>query len=265
MNIPILMYHEIVDEKPSRDLQEKVQGSYIVSRSKFKEQISCLKESGHYTVSLDEAINILKRKDKTNEKPIVITFDDGFEGNYRYALPILMEYGLSATFFVSAGLVGNSNMLSWDQIREMDSMGMSIQSHSVSHPMLSTLESEKLKYELLESKLMIEEKIGTPVNFFSYPNGDYNSEVILNLRNLGYRAACSSKFGLNKSETNIFELKRIKIPGSYNLEEFKKILFLDRKKYLLLHSKDLLLSSFRRIIGPNNYEKIYSKLHNIKQ
>lgn len=264
MSIPILMYHEVVDERPSEYLLKKVQSSYLVSRYKFKEQIAYLKESGFYTISLHEAINVLENRKKIAEKAIVITFDDGFEGNYYHALPILKEYDFTATFFIAAGLVGKSNMLSWDQICEMNKEGMSMQSHTVTHPLLSTKRGKEVKYELMESKLIIEKAIGSSVNFLSYPNGDYNSEVIVNLRNLGYRAACSSKFGLNNTGTDAFELKRIKISSSYTLEDFKKIMSLNKKMHFLLKTKDSILSSVRKILGPNNYEKIYFKVFNLK-
>lgn len=264
MKIPILMYHEIVDENPSQFLLETVQRSYLVRRESFEEQMAYLSGSGYTSLGFNEVMDSLKGKGRPAGKPAVITFDDGFLNNYNYALPILRKYNLTATFFISTGLVGRPGMLSWDQIREMKRAGMSIESHAVTHALLSTLTPEGLEYELKESRSIIEREVGSPVNFLSYPNGDYSRQVMMSLKKHGYLGACSSKFGTNGKATDEFAMKRIKIANSYGIGDFKGVLGEDKKKIFFLKTKDLILYSLRDVLGTDTYERMYNRFFLIK-
>ncbi len=264
MKIPILMYHEIIDENPSEVLLEKVQRSYLVNRENFSEQMAYLSESGYTSISLSEAMDALKGKGKTAEKPVVITFDDGFLNNYNYALPILRKYGLTATFFISTGLVGKPWMLNWDQIREMNRAGMSIESHTVTHSLLSTRALKELEFEFTVSRKIIEKEVGSPVNFLTYPHGDYNARVMGYLKKTGYLGACSSRFGINNPGTKEFAMKRIKIANSYGIEDFRGVLGRNKKMYFFLKTKDLLLYSLRGMLGTVRYETMYTRFFSLK-
>jgi len=264
MQIPVLMYHEIVSGTPSTALLDRIQGSYLVSSETFEKQMAYLKQERYTSVSPLGAVDILKTGKKVNIKPIVITFDDGYEGNYLNALPILKQYGLSATFFVTAGFVGRECMLTWDQIREMNHEKMSIGSHCLSHPVLTSLTKVDIKNEMLDSKSILEKKIGVKVDSFSFPNGVYSSEILEITKNSGYKTACSSDFGLNNKNVDAFRIKRLKVPKSFDLSDFGKLLSYEWKMHALFKTKFFVLSMVKKLIGPDYYERLYSKIFNIK-
>jgi len=99
--------------------------------------------------------------------------------------------------------------VSWNQIREMDSAGIEIGSHTLTHPILTNVGSERLHRELAESRERIESVVGHPVNLFCYPNGNYNAAVQREAARAGYQCAVTSEHGFNDASTNPFELRRI--------------------------------------------------------
>lgn len=121
-------------------------------------------------------------------------------------------------------------MLDWDQIAEMHANGISIGSHSVSHPILSRLPDEELKRELSESKRELSERLGAPIEAFAYPNGkadDYSPSVKKILNDCGYRCAVTTVRGFNIPCSDPFELKR-DLPWESEIELFRFKLFLKR-------------------------------------
>jgi peptidoglycan/xylan/chitin deacetylase (PgdA/CDA1 family) len=189
-NIPILAYHKV---DPRKEL-----GITSISPEKFKKQVCLLKQVGYKSISPQT----LFEQTDIAIKPILITFDDGYEGIYKYVHPILKEYGFTATVFLTTGYVGSYNLwdaspgprfkhLNWKQIREMSDYGICFGSHGVNHVFLTRQSKEKVKYELENSKKILEDETGKPVRFFSYPYGDSNRRITEFVRSAGYDSAFS--------------------------------------------------------------------------
>ena len=188
-NLPILAYHKV-------EFQKEL-GVTSISPRKFEKQVSFLKQAGYTSIlpqSLFEQTNAVK--------PILITFDDGYEGAYKYVYPLLKGCGFTATVFLTTGYVGNYNRwdaspgprfmhLNWSQIRKMSDDGICFGSHGVNHVFLTRRSTETIRYELKTSKKMLEDRTGKPVQFFSYPYGDYNNKIIELVHEAGYDAAFS--------------------------------------------------------------------------
>jgi peptidoglycan/xylan/chitin deacetylase (PgdA/CDA1 family) len=107
-------------------------------------------------------------------------------------------------------------MLSWEQLREMERHGFMAGAHTVSHPILTREPPERLRRELRGCRDELEGRLGHPVRLFAYPNGspaDYNLEVIHEVRSTGYQLACTMLFGANSAAINPYELRRISIYG----------------------------------------------------
>jgi peptidoglycan/xylan/chitin deacetylase (PgdA/CDA1 family) len=134
---------------------------------------------------------------------IALTFDDGWRSLYDRVLPVLTKYNFSATAFIIAGFVGQKSHwdyrkkqhLSWPEIMELKQAGIEIASHSVNHLDLRSLNDRRLEFEIAGSKKIIEDKLGQPVRYFSYPFGRFNTRVIEAVRNAGYQKAFALSYG----------------------------------------------------------------------
>ncbi|MBP2645015.1 MAG: polysaccharide deacetylase [Firmicutes bacterium] len=210
--VPILAYHCVNDNE---DI-------YSVSPEEFDRQMKYLTEQGYTAISLHELTQSFLGGAELPAKPIVITFDDGYQDNYTTALPIMKKYGMIGTVFVITDKVDQPGYLTWAEIKDMQAQEFEIGSHTVSHAVLSELESEQKAQEVTLSKRIIEEKTGRSVEFLAYPFGNYDISMFDILRQAGYAGACTGTTGLNKPGANAYRLKRIGIPRTrFGLFEFR--------------------------------------------
>jgi peptidoglycan/xylan/chitin deacetylase (PgdA/CDA1 family) len=181
-----------------------------------------LAENGYTAITLQELLYHLTLGWPLPEKPIILTFDDGYTDAYNNAFPILRKYGFTGTFFIITDHVtfGNPNHATWDQIIEMHNAGMDIQSHSRSHPDLRGQPESELLWQILGSKEAIEARIDKEVHFFCYPSGRYDANTIRALKDYGYWAAVTTEYGATNATENPFTLKRIRIRWTDSLESF---------------------------------------------
>lgn len=228
--IPVLMYHSI-----SAVANESAAGYFgtTTSPSRFEEQMRFLHENGYSTLSLEEVQHRLANSsDQT--RPVVITFDDGFEDFYTDAFPILEQYGFSATMFLPTGYIGNSNLkfkdkfcLSWGQVCELSAIGQRFGSHTVSHPQLRQIIPADRIRELQESKNGIEQALGKPVNSFSYPyafpeqDRQFVRELRQDLSECGYTNGVSTIVGRASASDDPFFFKRLPINDGDDCELFR--------------------------------------------
>lgn len=207
---PILMYHYVNEEEPLRS-------KLGVSPKAFERQMRFLSERGYNVVSLSKMAQLIKDKKRIPPKTVAITFDDGYLDNYINAYPVLKKYNLAAAIFVVPERVGrrlnNDDYMDWPRIIELSKSGIiTIASHSMSHPNLSEIKSdEELKYEIFQSKIVLEEKLGKSVDLFSYPFGGISPKAKELVREAGYKAAVGTNFPRNHPSDDIYGLKRIRI------------------------------------------------------
>lgn len=200
--IIVLNYHKI----------DNMDISLSVRPEDFDKQMAYLKNNNYHIITPDDLYDNLEHGKELPSNPVVITFDDGYEDNYKNAYPILKKYGFPATIFVVSSFVSQyPNYLTWDQCRELKANGISIQSHTVSHRSLTELTNEQIKNEITESKKKIDAELGQDTTYFAYPTGTYNLYVAQMLKDAGYRAAFTIKYGTAGSLSNIFALERIPV------------------------------------------------------
>ena len=213
---PILEYH-MVTENPHPDAKP-----YVVPPEDFAEQLDYLAEEGYTTITPQDYARARKGKQQLPEKPIILTFDDGYEDNWRVVLPMLEERGMKAVFYMVTNSIGKPGYLTWDNLFDMERRGMEIGSHTANHLPLTTLSPEKQREELRLSKLMLEWKGMKTIYSFSYPNGSYNAGVVAMLAEEEYLTAVTGEAGLNTLETNPYLLRRVNIPPPhFGLTEFR--------------------------------------------
>jgi peptidoglycan/xylan/chitin deacetylase (PgdA/CDA1 family) len=273
----ILTYHSVlpaacdIDEGESRN---------VVDEQMFAWQMRYL--SKHFRcLRLEDAVDLLRKGEPLPPNAAVVTFDDGFRNNLRYAFPILRRYGVPATVFVTTGHIGRGvrllwtervgrilraagisadgariemkrlksmawrqrddaiheletrlvkarpsaaqlaepnaeryMFLTWSEVQELMRGGVTIGSHTVEHPIMSSLDLERREWEVVQSKQEIERHLGAPCTLFSYPNGtadDFDDCDKANLQQAGYIAAVTQIAGTNDNGTDRFALKRLNI------------------------------------------------------
>lgn len=214
--VPILMYHKVNPDPKTGDMGLRV------SPAAFEWEMHYLKDNGYHSVSLGAVVDHFQKGKNLPDKPVVITFDDGYQDNYRYAYPILKKYGFTATIFVVTNTIGGINefdykahiqpknkMLTWNEIKEMNSNGITISAHTLDHVHLTRISKTEAKRQIFESKKILEEKLGGKVQYFSYPYGEYNQAVAEMVKESGYLASTTTQLGLVQSDMNPYWLKRI--------------------------------------------------------
>ena len=213
---PILEYH-MVTENP-RPGAEK----YVVPPADFAEQLDYLASEGYTTITPQDYARARKGKQTLPEKPVILSFDDGYEDNHRVVLPMLEEHGMKAVFYVVTNDIGLPGYMTWDNLFDMERRGMEIGSHTANHIPLTTLPPEKQREELRLSKLMLEWKGLKTIYSFSYPTGAYDEGIVTMLAEEDYLTAVTGEAGLNNVETNPYLLHRVNIPPPhFGLTEFR--------------------------------------------
>ena len=213
---PILEYHMVTE--PPRPGAEP----YVVPPEEFAAQLDYLAAEGYTTITPQDYARARKGKQELPEKPVILSFDDGYEDNYRVILPMLKERGMKAVFYVVTNDIGLPGYMTWDNLFDMERSGMEIGSHTANHIPLTTLPPEKQREELHLSKLMLEWKGLKTIYSFSYPTGAYDDGIVAMLAEEDYLTAVTGEAGLNNVETNPYLLHRVNIPRPhFGLTEFR--------------------------------------------
>jgi len=184
--VPVMMYHDILPEK---------EVFFDVTIEELKQHFQLIKDLGLTPISLGQLVDHLYLGTPLPPKPIVLTFDDGYEGHYTHVYPLLKAYNYPAVFSiftdkVDGKIVGRSTV-TWAQLEEMATDPLvTIAAHSLSHPPnLTEVPPEQMQQEVQESKRRLEEKLGIPIHYFTYPEGHYNEAVAEAVTQAGYHAA----------------------------------------------------------------------------
>ena len=202
-HVPILAYHKVGVFK----------GDHVptVAAGAFERQLEWLQRLGRQVVPLDAAVEALRPGGAKPRKALVITFDDGYEETCTIAWPILKRFGFPATVFVTPTEVGLPGFATWQQLAAAAREGLTIGSHTMHHSYLPLVKPADLAKELVESKRIIEERIGQPVHYLSYPIGGFTPEAQAAARAAGYRAACTTNRAVSHETRDLFAIRRIKV------------------------------------------------------
>lgn len=206
---PILTFHAIDDRRSVISFSPAI----------FNRAMTKLHAAGYRTLPLLEAAALISRREALPERTFAITFDDGYRSVYDHAVPILRQFGMTATVFLTVGkrrLVDLASrlelnarpMLSWREIIEMQDSGITFGAHTLTHPDLAVLHSDKAEEEICQSKAIIEDMLGTPVRSFAYPFGSYSSSTVEIVRRC-FDCACSANLGYISGQSDVFTLERL--------------------------------------------------------
>ena len=206
--IPVLNYHQIND---------KDENSLTIHTDQFEAEMKYLADNGYHAITPEELLDAWDNGKALPEKPIIITFDDGYADNYKNAYPILKKYNLKGTIFVVTDYLNTyPNYLTWSMASEMlDSGVINIESHTLSHAELDKLETrEELDKQLRDSKLAIDWHLHKKAAFIAYPCGSFNKDIEESTLAAGYKGAFTVHYGLAEPTQNRLQLDRVPIFGS---------------------------------------------------
>jgi peptidoglycan/xylan/chitin deacetylase (PgdA/CDA1 family) len=222
----VLMYHVIDSPRAASEAR------FCTPQHVFRQQMRHLYTTGWNVIPLAELVRSVTEKRPAPARSVVITFDDGTACTHEAALPVLSEFGFSATVFAVSDLVGGRNewmiregqparpMLSTLQLRELHAAGVEIGSHTARHAWMDRISPSHAADEARMSKARLEEILGHPVRHFAYPYGNHSQAVRDVVRDAGYEAACTTRSGKNGPDTEIFALRRTEIRGDDSMWQF---------------------------------------------
>jgi peptidoglycan/xylan/chitin deacetylase (PgdA/CDA1 family) len=184
--IPIIMYHDITAVKDV---------DWDVTPEELEKHFQTLQEGGYTPITMDRMVNHLRTGAQLPEKPVLLTFDDNYIGQYKYAFPLLQKYSYPAVWSVHTKFVGTAGKkpkATWDQLREMQKSGLiTVASHTVNHLNMKNLSNAEIEREVLESKKVLEKELGIAIDYFTYPEGDFTERAKDKVKEVGYKAALS--------------------------------------------------------------------------
>lgn len=208
--IPILLYHYVEYVK---DKGDKIRISLNIEPDIFDLQVKTLKDDGYTFMTTAEVPDILRGTAKLPKKPVILTFDDGYRDFYEYVFPILKKYQVKAVAYIVPGFLDEPNNLTHRQLKEIaDSNLVEIAAHSVNHVYLRGLDEKRVKYEVEQSKQMLEKELNIPVVSFAYPYGAFDLKAMDIVKDAGFKSAVSTIPGIDEGVQNAYFLYRLR-PG----------------------------------------------------
>lgn len=213
LEVPVLYYHSVMVEKGNEVRMPPEQ---------FEEQMAYMKENLYESITLDQLYEAFCKNGVLPAKPFVITFDDGYEDNYTTAFPIIEKYGFTAVVFMVSSYIDGDGFLSWSQLKELSDHGWNIEGHTVSHPYLSQLDETNVVNELCRSKEVLEAGLGKPVNYFAYPYGMFDSDIVQAVKDAGYLMAFTTNRGWADLKLDEWHLQRVYCFANMGIGEFSR-------------------------------------------
>lgn len=209
-SVPVLMYHALGDDPWGIE-------SLFVRPEDFEKHLIYLTENGYDPIFFEDLCHV-----DEYDKPVILTFDDGYADNYTALYPLLQKYGVKATIFLATGFINRDpNYLTTQQIREMTASNLiRFQSHTVTHPYLDTLTAEEQRLELEQSRLEVARLTLREPFVLAYPSGRYNDDT-LSIAEDCYRIALRSVGGLYTTGSNSLLIPRFFIGRDTSMEVFR--------------------------------------------
>jgi peptidoglycan/xylan/chitin deacetylase (PgdA/CDA1 family) len=212
---PILMYHRVDVDHPAT----AVGLDLTVRPSAFQAQMRYLAAHHIAIVSLAQMIARL-REHRSLQRTVVVTFDDGYADQAKYALPILRKVGGHASFFIITSSLGLPNHLRWSDLRAMRAAGMDIGAHGVEHDDLSLMTAAEQRYQIDDCIAALHRWIGERVVSYAYPSGRLNATTLRLVQAAGIQSAVTTDPFYVLPPQNRFELTRIRVARTWSIAEF---------------------------------------------
>ncbi|MCI1248838.1 MAG: polysaccharide deacetylase family protein [Megasphaera sp.] len=211
--VPVLNYHQV---------NNKFHTCLTMKPDSFEEQMKYLHDNDYHAITQSEFNAYMSGESDLPDRPIMITFDDGYADNYEYAYPIMKKYNMCGTIFLIMNLMDTKGYLTWNQVEIMGKDGMEFGSHTISHKPLTSFERDDARHELVASKEAIEAHLGKPCTFIAFPEGKFNDMVMEETKAAGYKYGFSVETGRDFPWDDHYDLDRVPMfEGPVSFEHFR--------------------------------------------
>lgn len=225
---------------------------FTVPTASFELMLDTIAQHGAVGCSLEAAFA------SPGKRRVAITFDDANVGQYENAFPALVARGMTATFYVATDWIDTPGFCTWDQLREMKAAGMSIQSHTCSHPFLSELTAGNLLIELQESKRELDKQLGQDTREIAFPGGDPPRRSLRYvIQAAGYGYGVGTRWGSNRDSQNYRQrfVKRCTVRGELTREDAVRYVDADPWMAASWITKEATLRRLRSTLGASRYAR----------
>lgn len=209
--IPVLMYHKVGPDKDN---------DAVIREDLFRAQMKFLHDNGFHPLTMEQLNDYVREGKPVPVKPVVLTFDDGYEDTYTIVYPVLKEYGFAGTVYINPGDMGKR--LTWEQVKEMQDNGITIASHGYDHVRMNELSTSEQADNIVKAQKVLKEKLGIDNLWFCYPYGretEYTQKVA---KENGIQLATTMNPGWVHVGDNPYALQRIWIGNAVDIEHFKE-------------------------------------------
>lgn len=209
--LPILVYHIV---RPSYMSDNAAVRALALTPQTFTEEMSWLRTAGYHVIRFSDLEAHVASSTPLPTKPVILSFDDGWSDQFKYAFPILEHYQYPVTFFVFTNAINHRGFLTWQELHTLVAAGMTIGDHTRSHPFLTHIKSTTTLWSEIDgSKKLLERQLGVTINEFAYPFGQYNPTIVSLVKKAGYKSARGDYWSGNfQTAEHLFELSALNAP-----------------------------------------------------
>ena len=218
VRVPILMYHYV--RTPPDPAWDRLGWGLSTAPADFRAQMDWLDQNGYHPVTIADLRAYLARQRPLPDRPVVLSFDDGYQDLYTQAFPVLQQHHFRAVAYLVSGFFGRRSYVSAAEARQLDAYGIEIGAHTVDHVDLTRLSQAQLGFEVAGSKASLEAILGHPVLDFCYPSGRFDARVVAAVAAAGYQSATTTQEGAVHSAADRFTWSRVRVSGGESLAAF---------------------------------------------
>jgi peptidoglycan/xylan/chitin deacetylase (PgdA/CDA1 family) len=208
LQFPILMFHHIRDYY---NLSDSLGMGLSISPSFFEEILKKIIAQKYSVITFYDLLEFYFENKALPNKPIMLTFDDGYDDVFANAIPLLQKYSMKGSFSIITGLTGKPGYLNWEQIKQMKNLGEEITSHTVTQPSLAAVSDSDLKKELFDSKSTLDKQLNQFTQVLIYPSGRYDQKIMDEAKLAGYVMARTTESTYKLDGTKLFQLPAIRV------------------------------------------------------
>ena len=226
--LPVLLYHSISEAASSEVAR------FAITPKVFDGHMRHLVEEGYSSMTVTQLLPVLQGSDVLPERPVLVTFDDGFRDFLTNALAVMQRHGIVSTLYATTGFMGDGQapgtnrsgdeMLSWSELAEVARQGVEVGGHTHSHPMLDTLPHAAARDEIVRCKELIEQHTEKTVASFAYPHGYSSTWVRRAVAEAGYTSACAVKNAMSHTGDDRFAIARLMLEATHTRDDFLRML-----------------------------------------